>query len=52
MEKIKLREKNWEYRFKKALNESQEIFKKWLTKKEYNAKKLSEEDIMRIIESK
>ncbi len=45
-----LMEENWKYRFEKTLDESQEIFKKWLTKKGYDFNKLSEEDIERIIE--
>jgi uncharacterized protein YuzE len=43
-------EENWKYRFENTLNESQEIFKKWLLKKGYDFSKLSEEDIERIIE--
>lgn len=39
------------YRFENALNESQEILKKWLIKKGYDFNKLSEEDIERIIGS-
>ena len=45
-----LMEENWKYRFEKALNESHEIFKKWLIEKGYDFNKLSEEDIERIIE--
>ncbi|MHB1335396.1 MAG: type II toxin-antitoxin system Phd/YefM family antitoxin [Candidatus Humimicrobiaceae bacterium] len=44
-----LMEENWKYRFEKALDESQEIFKKWLVEKGYDFNKLSEEDIERII---
>ena len=46
-----LMEESWKYRFEKTLNESQELFKKWLVKKGYDTNKLSEEDIERIIES-
>jgi prevent-host-death family protein len=45
-----LMEENWKYRFEKTLGQSQEIFKKWLTKKGYDFNKLSEEDLERIIE--
>jgi prevent-host-death family protein len=45
-----LMEETWKYRFEKALNESNEIFKKWLTEKGYDFNKLSEEEIERIIE--
>jgi len=37
------------YRFENTINESNEIFKKWLIKKGYDFNKLSEEDIERII---
>jgi hypothetical protein len=46
-EALKISER--EYRFNNALNESKEIFKKWITKKGYDFNKLSQEDIEKII---
>ena len=40
----------WDKRFSSALEKSRSIFRKWLRKRGYDPDKLTEEDILRIIQ--